>query len=390
MSLQTTTPPTDGTSMSDRTTTMLRRIQDLAERFHAHGREIEETDEFPQELHALLVDNDFLRMTLPEEWGGLGMSASEYIPVLERAGQFHGAIRMYVHGMNGLWRPMWNYGTPEQQERWLPVHQSGGMFAFALTEASTGTGRDIGTTARLEGDRWVLDGTKNLISFASDAEVFYVVAATGAAEDGTREISCILVPKGTTGVTCTPLPEGMGCKGTSHELVEFDGATVPAENLLGERGQGLEIGIRGFLDISRLGIATSCLAIAQRSLDLASEFARHRVTFGKPIAERQAIQMQVGEMAADIFALRSAVTSTAARFDAGRPIVEEAAMCKLLGIMTVTSVTDKALNIHGGVGWTKGYEIERLYRDARALWFEEGTAEIQKLVASRPHLRGEV
>ena len=363
-------------------------VEGLAPELEELGDTIEATSAIPPRTRQVLVEHGLLRMTLPVEWGGFGLPAAEYFTVLERVAGFHGAIRMFVHGMNGLWRPMHRFGTQEQKQQWLPVHRAGGLFAFALTEAETGTGRDIGTTADLVDGHWVLHGTKNLISWAGDAEVQYVIAATGHAADGSREISCILVPKDTPGVTCTPLPDGMGCRGSRHDVVVFDGCRVPESNLLGERGQGLEVGIRGFLDFSRVGIATSALGVAQRSFDLACAYAQQRVTFGKPIAQRQAIQMSVGEMAAELFALRTAIQETARRIDRDEPCVAEAAMCKLLGIETVGRVTDKALRIYGGIGYTGAHRIERLYRDARALWFEEGTAEIQKLVASRPHLGG--
>jgi alkylation response protein AidB-like acyl-CoA dehydrogenase len=290
--------------------------------------------------------------------------------------------------MNGLWRPMFNFGTQEQKARWLPVFREGRFFAFSLTEADTGSGRDVGTTAMLERGEWVVNGRKNLISFAGDAAVHYVIARTGTGADGVPEISCILVPKGTVGMKIVPLPEGMGCRGTAHDGVIYENCRVPAANLLGKRGEGIDVGIRGFLDPSRLGIATSCLGVAQRSFELACEFARKRVTFGKPIGRRQAIQMQIGEMAAELYSLRTAIQDAARRFDEGLPIATEAAMAKLLGIEIMGSVTDRALRIHGGIGYTRAYRIERLYRDGRAMWFEEGTAEIQKQTISRAFLAG--
>ena len=365
----------------------LARLDAIAPELEAIGDEIEETGRQPARLRELLVEGGWMRLTLPSELGGSGLTFSEYVRVLERVAGFHGAIRMYVHGMNGLWRPMVLFGTEAQKRQWLPRHHAGDVLAFALTEAETGSGRDVGTTATLEGDTWVLSGTKSLISFAAESAVLYVVAATGVGADGQREISCILVPRDAPGLTITPLPEGMGCRGTSHDRVVLDRCRVPAANLLGRRGEGLEVAIRGFLDVSRVGIATSALGLAQRAFDLACEFARSRVTFGRPISERQAIQMQVGEMASELYALRCAIENASGRFDAGLPIVAEAAMCKLLGIEIVGRVTDAALRIHGGIGYTRAHRIERMYRDARALWFEEGTAEIQKLVIARPHLR---
>lgn len=362
------------------------RLDALHEELEALGDQIEVDDALPDRLWEILRGEGLMRMTLPAEWGGHGMSVADYVTVLERVAGYHGAIRMYVHGMNGLWRPLHAFGTEDQKARWLPLHAAGERVSFALTEAETGTGRDVGTTAELQGDEWVITGRKNLISFAEESAVMYVVAATGTTPDGQREISCILVPPGTPGMTVVPLPEGMGCKGTAHDEVRFDGCRVPAENLLGARGQGLEVSIRTFLDVSRLGIATSCLGLAQRTFDLACDFAADRVTFGRPIASRQAIQMSVGESAAELYGLRMACHDTARRFDAGESIITEAAMCKLLGIDVVGRVTDRSLKVFGGIGWTKAHRVERLYRDARAMWFEEGTQEIQKLTISRRYL----
>jgi alkylation response protein AidB-like acyl-CoA dehydrogenase len=202
------------------------------------------------------------------------------------------------------------------------------------------------------------------------------------------EITCFLVPKGTEGMTCTPHPACMGCRGSRHDIVAFDECRIPGDAVLGEVGQGLAVGLRGFLDVSRLGIATSCLGVAQRSFELACDHAARRVTFGRPLSERQAVQMIVAEMATDLFATRAAIQAAAHRFDRGLPVTVEAAMCKLLGTEMVGRVTDQALRLFGGIGYTTAHRIERLYRDARALWFEEGTAEVQKAVISRAHLRG--
>ena len=164
--------------------------------------------------------------------------------------------------------------------------------------------------------------------------------------------------------------------------MDFEDCRLPADSVLGEVGQGLHLGLRGFLDISRLGIAISALGLAHRALELALEFSKQRVTFGKPIASRQAVKLAIAEMASDIYAVDHAVMAAAEKYDGGESIEAEAAMCKLLGIEMVGRVTDRALRMHGGIGYTAAHKIERHYRDARALWFEEGTAEIQKIVVA--------
>jgi alkylation response protein AidB-like acyl-CoA dehydrogenase len=356
-------------------------LEDLAD-------EVERTEQFPARAYQLLAENDLLRLTLPGEWGGQGMSLIDYFPVLQEIAKIHGTFRMFVHGQNGMWRLIDQWGTDAQKKRWLPVHRDGGIFTFALTEPGSGTGRDITTTAERAGDQWIINGRKHLISWAGEAELVHLIARTST-ERG-REATCFLLPKGTPGVTVEKLPHTMGCKGGSHDIMVFENARLPGDAVLGEVGDGLTLGLRGFLDVSRLSIAVSALGLARRAMDLATEFARQRVTFGRPIAARQAVRLSIAEMAADIYAVQAAVTDASARFDAGQPITAEAAMCKYLGLEMVGRVTDRALRMHGGIGYTRAHKIERHYRDARALWFEEGTSEIQRLVIADEVMRNGV
>lgn len=370
---------------TSRTAHHLGVVDAAADDLETLGDDVERTGQVDPALRGLLHESGLMRLTLPPQWGGAGLATSEYLPVLERVAGLHGTIRMFVHGMNGVWRPLASFGTPEQQERWLRIPAQGGLFAFALTEPDSGTGRDVATTAELVDDEWVLNGQKNLITWGSEAELQYVIARTGTRSDGSAEISCILVPRGTSGMSFQQIPDGMGCRGTRHDRISYRDVRVPAENLLGHRGDGLVVGA-SFLDVSRLGIATSLLGISQRALQLSCDFVKRRTTFGTLLARRQAIQMIVGEAAAELYSLRAAVERTARMYDEGESITAEAAMCKLLGIEIAGRVTDRALRMHGGTGYMGEHRLERIYRDTRAMWFEEGTAEIQKLVASRPYL----
>lgn len=353
----------------------------------AFARQLEAEKRIPDALLKRLRELGLPRLTLPREYGGEGLRLQEYFPILEECAKSHGTIRILVHGINTMWRPM-AYASKAQKDRWFPAIASGEAIpAFALTEPETGTGADIGTVAVRRGDTYYLTGKKHLITFADIADIFTVVACTDRSKGGAG-ISAFLVPRNTPGFTVALMPEMMGMKGSEHGVLEFREAPVPAGNLIGGEGQGLEIVLRGFLDQSRAAIAQSCVGIAQRSLELAVEFAKQRVTFGKPIAERQAIQMRLAEMATAIQAGRHLVLDAARRFDAGLPLAREAAMAKVFCLEMVGEVTDKALRIFGGRGLTMAYPIERLYRDARALWFEEGTAEIQKTVIARDLLHG--
>jgi alkylation response protein AidB-like acyl-CoA dehydrogenase len=350
--------------------------------------QIEIDEKFPQRAFDLINEHDLLRLTLPTEWGGQGMSLVDYFPVLQDVAKIHGTFRMFVHGQNGMWRLIEQWGTDEQKQRWLPVFHSGRIFTFGLTEPDAGTGRDITTTAVLDGDEWVINGRKHLISWAGEAALVHLIARTS--DERGKEATCFLLPENTPGVTVEKLPHTMGCKGGSHDIMVFENARLPKDAVLGQVGDGLLLGLRGFLDVSRLSIAVSCLGLARKAMTLATDFAQQRVTFGKPIATRQAVRLSIAEMAADIYAVQAAVMDASARFDAGEPITAEAAMCKYLGLEMVGRVTDRALRMHGGIGYTRAHRIERHYRDARALWFEEGTSEIQRLVIADEVLRNGV
>jgi alkylation response protein AidB-like acyl-CoA dehydrogenase len=345
--------------------------------------EIEQGRVSPADLWARLASRSLLRLTLPPAYGGWGLSLGDYIPILEAVAQSHGSVRMAVHVHNGLWRLLDAYGTPEQKARYLSRWASGeAKLAFALTEPDAGTGTDIKAQARRARDGWALRGRKWLITFADIADAFIVVAYTDTAR-GQDGISAFVVPRETPGLRITPQPDGMGLAGTGHGLLEFDDCALPRDALLGQEGDGLRMVLRGFLDVSRISIATSCVGLAQRALDLSVDHAQRRITHGKPLAARQAIQFALVEMAVDVQAARLLVHDAARRADAREPCTTEAAMAKLFGLEMVGRVTDKALRICGGIGYLRGHPIERLYRDARALWFEEGTAEIQKLVIAR-------
>ena len=372
----------------DRVKELTPELEELCDRVETEVHDIAARDhEVSERIYELVIGNDLHRLTLPEQWGGKGLSTVDYFPVLEEVAGINGALRMVVHGANGMWRLVDQYGTDAQKQEWLPRMAAGETVTFGLTEPDVGTGRDIATTAERDGDGWVINGRKHLISFATSASMIHLLAATGSDDRG-KTLTCFLLPRGTAGVTAEPLPPTMGCRGASHEYMTLEDVRLPAESVLGDVDDGLNLGLRGFLDVSRLGIAGTALGVSRRSLTLATDFARQRVTFGRPISSRQAVKLSLAEMAADIYSLQSAIYDTCGRFDRGDGIENEAAMCKLIGIEVVGRVTDRALRLHGGIGYTEAHRIERLYRDARALWFEEGTMEIQKLVIGNSVVAG--
>ncbi|MBX6378646.1 MAG: acyl-CoA dehydrogenase family protein, partial [Clostridia bacterium] len=332
--------------------------------------DIEERQQLPRAVWEKLWARGLTRLTMPEVYGGRGLSLSEYLPILEIVAQSHGAIRMIVHLSNGIWRIIGQFGNEAQKARYLPAMATGEVIAaFALTEPDAGTGRDVRTHARRVPGGWVLNGRKHLITFADVAHVFHVVAKTDQAE-GPEGMAVFLVPREARGFRILPHKETMGLRGTGHGVLVFEDCFVSDDALVGRVGQGLDIALRGFLDMSRISLANSCIGVAQRALDLALDYAKKRVTFGKPIAQRQAIQMMLGEMQTDVQAARLLVRDAGRRFDAGEPFMRQAAMAKLYALEMVGRVTDQALQVFGGIGYTSEYPIERLYRDARAFRFE--------------------
>jgi len=365
---------------------LARRAGELRERARAFrlgeaeawGEEIERTGEIPDGLWERLRELGFFSLTQPRWAGGEGLPLSLYFPILEEISRCHGAIRMACHAFNSIWRTV-GQGREEQRRKWLPqIARGEKLVAFALTEPDAGTGIDLKTTATYENGRYVLRGKKHLITFARRASVFAVVAKTDA-EVGRAGLTAFLVPRDQPGMRIEEMPEMMGDHGCDHAVITFEECAVPEEAVLGEVGGGFEVAVRGFLDQSRACIAQSAVGLAQEALDRAVSYARRRRTFGKAIASRQAIQMRLAEMDVAVAAGRLLCLEAARKFDAGEEIAREAARAKAYAIEMVGRVTDGALMTFGGVGYLSGSPVERLYRDARSLWFEEGTAEMQKM-----------
>jgi alkylation response protein AidB-like acyl-CoA dehydrogenase len=350
--------------------------------------EIENNEALPYDkLFPLLREMGAFGLRIPEEYGGLGLTVSQYIDIIAEFSKVQGGIRVVVHVHNSMASALYKIANEDQRKAVLPGCSVGEKsVAFALTEPDHGTGLDLGSTAMRDGDNFVINGKKHLITNSDFASHFIVFAKTkaGNSEDS---VSAILVERDTPGFTIEPLPETMGCKGGEHGILTFDNVRVPVSSLLGEEGKGVHQ-LEEALEISRLYIASSSLGTAERAFELAVEFAKERKTFGKPIAQRQAIQRYIAEMGIDIYALRNMIKDAAEKWDRGNRIPAEASMCKQFGLEAVGRVTDRALLVFGGIGYTRKYPIERLYRDARLNWLEEGPPTIQYMVAAREFLNG--
>jgi alkylation response protein AidB-like acyl-CoA dehydrogenase len=358
------------------------------DRLSRYVEEIERTEKAPvRELIPLFAEHRLWGCLVPEAYGGLGLTVAQYVPVLIELSKLHAGLRGFLHAHNST-SVLLKWGTEEQKRRWLPGVASGAIqLAFALTEPDAGTGVDIRTTARREGDTYVLDGQKHLISNCDVADFIAVVCYTDRSK-GRDGLSVLLLPRDAPGFDWKPNRPTMGCKGFTHGWLTFEGCRVPAANLVGGvEGRGIEHALNS-LEESRVFIASTSLGTAERAFELSLAHAKKRVTFGKAIAEREGVRAYLAEMAIDIYALRNMLADAIAKLDRGEPIPAEAAMCKLFGAEAVCRVTDRALLVHGGIGYTGATPIEQLYRDARINLIEEGTPTIQKTVIARTFLDG--
>lgn len=356
---------------------MWRQLDPLAE-------EWDEAKKLPREkLWPEFRDHGFWALVIPEKYGGLGVNHEQYIWFEKEWAKLHGGIRVILHVHSLGAEIITEFGTKKMKEELLPSIAKGeSSVAFALTERYAGTGRDIKTEARRNGNNYILSGEKHLITNADFAQYFDVVCRSPGGW------SQLLVSRDMPGFVIKDMPETMGCSGGYHGILQFDDCRVPVGNLLGVEGQGLDDAIRS-LRVSRIYIGANALGVCERCLELSIIRSKERITFGKPIAERQAVQGYLAEMAVDTHCVELAVLNAARKVDeTGVPGIE-ADLCKLFAIEAVKRVTDLTLLIHGGLGYTREYPVSRLYRDCRLNWLEEGTPTIHQFEVARSLFRGE-
>ncbi|MEM2133504.1 MAG: acyl-CoA dehydrogenase [Candidatus Jordarchaeaceae archaeon] len=355
--------------------------------------EAEEKGEFPREVIKKAADLGFLGATIPPEYGGSGVdsiSAAILIEELSRAWTSIGTI-IHVHNSVCCW-PINHFGTEEQKKKYLPKLAKGEIIgAFTLTEPEAGSdASNVKTTAVLDGDEWVINGSKQWITNGLVAGVFLVFAVTdGSTSDPKRKpISVLIVDRNTPGLKIGKSERKMGihCSETAKSLT-FEDCRIPKENVLGKVGEGYKVGMIT-LDQARIGIAAQGVGVAQAAFDEALKYSQQRVQFGQPIARFQAIQWMLAEMATEIEAARLLTYKAAYLKDKGERISMEAAMAKLAGGEIAMKAANMALQIHGGFGYVKDYPIERIFRDAKIVGIYEGTNEIQKLRIAGELLKG--
>jgi len=372
-----------------------REIRDLVrtlarERVAQRAAEIDKSAEFPWDMVELLREHALFGLPYDEAHGGTGTGALMLLVAIEELSKVCATtgLLLAVQELGSLGLKL--AGTEEQKQRWLPQLATGELLAaYALTEPGSGSdSAAMRTSARREGDEYVLDGAKRFITNAGVAGLYTVFAKTDP-EGGHDGISAFVVESGAPGFSVGRIEPKMGIKGSTTGELFFDGCRIPAGNLLGEEGEGFRIAMR-ILDRSRPGVAAQGLGLAQGATDYALEYARSRETMGRPIAEHQLIAGKLADMEAQTEAARGVLYKVGAMIDDGvdgPELTKYSAMCKLLCTDAAMDVTTEAVQILGGYGYISEYPVERMMRDAKITQIYEGTNEIQRLVLAREMLR---
>ncbi|MFD1606952.1 acyl-CoA dehydrogenase family protein [Oceanobacillus luteolus] len=341
--------------------------------------EIEEKNEIPEHIVEASKEMGLFSLGIPEEYGGLGLDMVGKCAIYEELGKTHNGYTTLIGAHTGIGTVgIVELGTEEQKQKYLPKMATGEWIAaFALTEPSAGSNAaNMKTTAVKKGDKYIINGSKHYITNAVDGHVFTVMAVTDPSK-GARGITSFIVEKDFPGFVLGAVEEKMGLRGSHSAELFFEDMEVPAENVLGEEGQGY-INALKILANGRAGLAARNLGSSKRLLEHSLEYAHERQQFGQPIVDIQAVQHMLAEMAKEIAVLEAFTYKVAWMTDQGQRVVKDAAIAKLYGSEVYNKVADLAVQIHGGIGYMRDYPIERYYRDARITKIYEGTSEIQK------------
>jgi len=370
-----------------------RMMEDMTRNFAENelkpvARELDATGEFPVEIVKKLSELGLMGVCIPEEYGGAGMDTTSYTIAVEEIAAVCGSTSVIVAAGNSLVAyPLLTFGTEDQKKKYLmPIAQGEKIGAFGLTEPGAGSdAAALKTTATLDGDSWVINGSKRFISCATHAEIAIVFAVTDR-EKGSRGISTFIVERDTPGFSVGKHEEILGIRATGNAELIFEECRIPKENLLGNEGEGFKIAMIT-LDTGRIAIAAQAVGIARGAFEECITYSKERVQFGKPLAKLQAIQWMIADMATEIDAARLLVRRAAWLKDSGARLSKESAMCKLFASEVAMRATTKAIQVHGGYGYSKEYNLERYFRDAKITEIYEGTSEIQRLVIAANLLR---
>jgi alkylation response protein AidB-like acyl-CoA dehydrogenase len=372
-----------------------RMLRDLAREFAQKevkplAAKTDEEAEVPQHIIDRMAELGFMGLVFPEEYGGAGFGEIGYCIVLEELSRACASTAVLLGGHESIGAmAIYLAGTEEQKNKFMPDLTSGKKIAaFALTEPGAGSdAASMRTTAVEEDDCWVLNGQKTFITNGGIADVVSIFARTSQ-QAGTRGISTFIVEKGMPGFEVGPHQKKMGIRGSSTTDLFFDNLRVPKDHMLGKKGEGFRVAMKT-LEVGRLSIGAQCVGASKELLELCIKHAREREQFGAPIAKLQAIQFMLADIASDIYAMESMSYRAAWMADHGLPFARESAMVKLQCTEALDRVVDKAVQIHGGMGYMAEYPIERFYRDARITRIFEGTNEIQRLVIARSVLKSQ-
>ena len=351
------------------------------------AQEVDETETFPRATTDKMAQLGFLGIPVPKEFGGQGCDPLTYAMCVEELSKVCGTTGVVVSAHTSLCvDPIMTYGTPAQKQKFLPDLASGKKLgAFGLTEPGAGTdAQGQQTKAVLDGEEWVLNGSKCFITNGKEADVYIVIAVTGKIEKRGRvskEISAFIVEKGTPGFTFGTKEKKMGIRGSSTYELIFTDCRIPKENILGAKGKGFGIAMHT-LDGGRIGIASQALGLAEGALEATIEYVKERKQFGRSIAQFQNTQFQLADMATKVEAAKLLVYKAAMAKATQRSYSFEAAMAKLYAAEVAMEVTTKAVQLHGGYGYIREYDVERMMRDAKITEIYEGTSEVQRMVIS--------
>jgi alkylation response protein AidB-like acyl-CoA dehydrogenase len=364
-------------------------VREFAEQeIRPHVQEWDEAEHFPSEILPKLAQLGLMGVTFPAEYGGAALGAVEYVAILEELARVDASVALIVAAHNSLCaRHIFLAGSAEQKQKYLtPLARGEKLGCWSLTEPGSGSDASaLRTTARLQSQNWVLDGVKAFVTNGHYADICVVMAATDKAA-GKHGISAFVVEKGTPGFRAGKKENKLGLRASDTAELVFEDCRIPRENCLGQPGSGF-IDCLKVLDKGRIGIAALSVGIAQGAFEASKSYATERQQFGKPIAEFQAIQWKLADMATEIDAARLLTYRAAALADQGRRMTRECSMAKLFASEMAVRVTNQAVQIHGGYGFMRDYPVEKFYRDVKLTTIGEGTSEIQRMVIARELLR---
>jgi alkylation response protein AidB-like acyl-CoA dehydrogenase len=365
-------------------------VREFAEaEIRPHVMEWDESQHFPREMFCKMGELGLSGVIFPEEYGGAGMGYVEYVTVIEEISRIDGSIGLSVAAHNSLCtNHIFQYGTEDQKKRYVtPLAAGQKLGAWALTEPGSGSDASgMKTTAIRRDGGWLINGSKNFITHGISADICVVMAFTKR-EMRSRGISAFIVERGTNGFIAGKKENKLGVRASETASIIFEDCWVPEENLLGEPGRGF-VNAMQILDGGRISIAALALGIAQGAFESALKYSQERKQFGQPIFDFEAIQFKLADMATQIDAARLLTMRAARMKDQKRPTTKESAMAKLFASEIAVKVSEEAIQIHGGYGYTKDYPAEKYWRDSKLCTIGEGTSEVQRLVIARQLVNG--